>query len=252
MARQIQHIESKCIHCFACSVSCPEGAISVRDMKIHIDRKNCSDCGICERNCPSGAISVVGKEITAGEAFAEMEEDRIFYETSGGGITISGGEPFMQAGFVIELLKLCKENGLHTAVETNLSFPWQTIAKALPYADLWMCDLKCHDSGNHRLWTGSGNEIIKENISRLLESGANVLVRTPVIPGVNDNPEEIRKICTFLKGLGGNPGYELLPFHNLGFGKFCNLGMENLMDRSASLDTVRFESLKAILKEYDF
>ncbi len=251
-AKQLQHIESKCLHCFSCISVCEQNAISSIENRIKINHQACNTCGKCCEKCPSEALSAIGREVTADSLTEELEKDRVFYETSSGGITISGGEPFMQADFVIELLEQCQKEGLHTAIETNMSMPWESIFPALSHTDLWMCDLKVFDSDKHKYWTGAGNERIMDNLARLAKTGAEMIVRTPVIPGVNDNEYEIKNICGFLKKIGGNVRYELLKFHNLGFGKFDNLGMTNEMDASAHLEDSTFEQLNEIVKSNYF
>lgn len=249
--RQLQYIASRCVHCHTCVAACPQNIIIGTDDGISVDRKKCDLCGECVDRCLTDALSFVGRDVTVAELMEELLSDRIFYETSGGGITVSGGEPLIQADFCLELLKACRKEKIHTAVESNMTADWKTIAEIADYADLWMCDLKMYDSGKHRMWTGVGNERIVENISRLAETGAEMIVRTPVIPEVNDSPEEIRKICTLLKSLGGNVRYELLGFHSLGFGKFENLGMKNPIPSMKDYGKSGLQKLKDIVKEYN-
>lgn len=228
-----------------------KGSISGNGDCIAIDREACVLCGACVRSCLTGALSFVGKEVTVEETMEELLSDRIFYETSGGGITISGGEPLVQADFCRSILEECRKEKIHTAVESNMTVDWKTIFCIAHYVDLWMCDLKMFDTGKHRSWTGAGNERIIDNISRLAKTGAEMIVRTPVIPGVNDSVEEIRTICSMLRELGGNIRYELLGFHSLGFDKFDNLGMENPIRTMKDYDRSGLQKLKDIVKEYN-
>lgn len=236
---QLQHISSKCVSCGSCLSSCPHNALSLSDGRLMIDRQKCTVCGQCVPTCPNRALNVIGREISVEEALDVFMEDKIFYDTSGGGITVSGGEPFMQNEFVIELLKQCRNAGLHTAVETNLSLPWERFRAALPYVDLWMCDIK-----------HAGDTYIINNISLLASSGAEIMVRTPVVPGVNDSEDEIREICRMVSGMGHKVRYELLGFHTLGFGKYDDLGMLNPMEGESDLRQQRLNELKNILNEY--
>ena len=238
---QLQHISSKCVSCGTCLPSCPGAALTLMDRMLTVDRTKCFSCGVCTQACLHGALNLIGKEVTVDEALEMLLKDRVFYETSGGGVTISGGEPFLQVEFTVELLRRCHAEGLHTAVETNLSQPWEIISKALPYVSFWMCDLKRADD------TYSIN-----NMRQLADSGAEILVRTPVVPGVNDSEEEIEHMCRLLSGVCGNIRYELLGFHTLGFGKYADLGMDNPMAGALDLDQGRLNELREILKKYGF
>ena len=238
---QLQYISSKCIACGTCVTACQRGALSLKDGVLRISRSLCDVCGKCSQACLSGALNLVGREVSVDEALELFLKDKVFYETSGGGITISGGEPFLQPDFVVELLRRCSEEGIHTAIETNLSQPWTVMEQALPYVSLWMCDLK-----------RAADTYIINNMRALADSGAEMLVRTPVIPGVNDTEEEIEQMCRLLSRLGGNIRYELLGFHTLGFGKYADLGMENPMTGAHDLDPARLEGLRQILKKHGF
>lgn len=247
---ELQYCESKCIHCFSCKKVCPADAVSIYDNRIEFDRLKCIVCGRCEAECYTGAVSVVGKEVSASEIMNELMTDNEYYKVSGGGITVSGGEPLLQNGFVAEIFKLCRHSGIHTAIETNMSIAWDKISSLIPWVDLWMCDLKMMDPVRHKAWTGIDNSAILENIRNLADSGAHLIVRTPVIPGVNDNAEDITSICRYLAGLGDNVTYEMLPFHRFGFDKFRSLSIMNEMEKCPDLDMEQYESLKKIPEKY--
>ena len=244
--RQIQYIREKCIHCLTCLHTCPEGAVTEGDGRMEIDRKKCSTCGLCTQHCYAGALSMVGREVSPEELWVEIEQDLPFFEESHGGVTVSGGEPLMQQGFVREFLGILKENGVPTAVETNASFPWECMEELLPLTDLWLCDLKLSDDRKHREWTGIGNGQIVSNLKSLAESGAKLCVRTPVVPGVNDSEEEIAAICSLLEPIKDKITYQLLGFHTLGFGKYDSLGMDNAMAGLNALPEKRLEELQKI------
>lgn len=248
----LQHVSSLCVACGSCVSACPQSAIVLHGPYVNVDREKCNACGRCESACLAGAYEIIGRWVQPREIADEIEQDRDFFDTSGGGITISGGEPFLQSGFVIDLLKECRSRGLHTAVQTNLCVKWEKIEEALTYVDLWMCDLKCNDLRLHREWTGMDNMLVKENMVKLAESGADMTVRTPVIPGLNDDRTEIETMCGFLKGLGAEVRYELLPFHDMGFWKFSTLGLENPMDDIRSLKPDDIRGLNDILEQYGF
>ena len=178
----------------------------------------CIGCGQCEKGCFSGAKVRSGKTISVDEAFSIILEDRPYYGPEGG-VTISGGEPAMQPDFVCELLTICRQNGIGTAVETNLSFPTDTVRRICSLCDLVMCDLKAMDSGLHRRYTGAGNEQILKNLKEIGDMGVPMLVRTPVIHDVNDMESEIDAIASFLSGIPSLQCYELLTYHPLGLSK---------------------------------
>jgi len=193
---------------------------------------------------------MIGREVSPEELWEEIRKDMPYIEKSHGGVTVSGGEPMMQHAFVKEFLAICKNNGIHTAIETNLTFPWEVIKELLPMTDLWLCDLKHADDATHREWTGVGNEGIIANIGKLAGSGAGLNIRTPVIPGVNDCGKDIEDICRLLVPYKGKLKYDLLPFHTLGFGKYESLGMVNEFKDKAPLEAGTLEELKKIADKW--
>lgn len=166
----------------------------------------------------------VGKDVTVEEIMPEILSDIPYYRRSGGGVTLSGGEVLCQADFARELLRACKENGLHTAVESAASSSFSEIEKILPYLDLYLMDIKHMDGEKHKEYTGVSNERILENARKVAESGVELIIRTPVIPGFNDTAEEIRAISHFAKTLPGVREHHLLPYHRLGQDKYAGLG----------------------------
>lgn len=242
--RQIQYLKEKCMHCETCLHTCPKRAVIDKQSCIEIDRKKCSVCGLCTQLCCTGALSMVGREVSAEKLWLEIEKDLPFMTMSHGGITISGGEPLIQQAFVKEFLSVCKRNGIHTALESNASFPWKCLQELLPLVDLWICDLKLADNRKHREWTGIDNRQIVNNLIQLAQSGAKLCVRTPVIPGVNDSEEEIKAICSLLEPVRDKISYTLLGFHTLGFGKYESLGMKNEMSDTKALPATRLKELK--------
>jgi len=239
---QIQYIRSKCIGCGVCACVCPDNVISFENDRMHVDFARCLGCGTCADNCCTGALSIVGREVSPTSLWDEIKIDLPYFKNSGGGVTVSGGEPLLQKDFVKAFLEICKKNGVGTAIETNLSLDWELIEDMIPYVDLWMCDFKLFDPKKHREWTGIGNERIKDNIICLAEKGCRTVVRTPVIPGVNDDEEEIRDISNFLSKYPIE--YELLGFHTLGFNKYESLGIQNELRDLEPLSKERLEALK--------
>jgi len=178
----------------------------------------------------------VGYEISSENLFSELEKERIFMDESGGGVTFSGGEPLLQYDFLIEMLKNCKTNGMHTTVDTSLFASWKKIKAVSEFTNLFLVDLKLMDSVAHQLHTGVPNELILENIRKLSESEASIIIRIPVIPGVTDFNENIMHTLSFLQTLNGKiKEVDLLPFHNTATEKYKRTGKKNLFSGQKSL-----------------
>ena len=210
--RQMMVYKNKCIGCGKCAEVCPNKL------------KSCDFCGRCEIYCPEDARKICGREYSADEVLSEIEKDRAFYDNSGGGATFSGGECMLQLDFLCEILKKCKENGIHTAVDTAGNVPWESFERILPYTDLFLYDVKAVSGELHRNGTGVSNELILENLKKLSRC-ADIIVRIPVIGGYNDNREEMKKAAEFLHGLGIKK-VELLPYHAMGENKYDAIGMK--------------------------
>jgi pyruvate formate lyase activating enzyme len=235
--REIQFESERCIGCGECARVCPEGAQELVDGVRIYHRERCVVCGTCVESCFAGGLQMVGQEISADQVLAEILVDRAFYATSGGGVTLSGGEPMLQPTFALSILEGCKAAGIHTALETTTHFRWETLAQALPLTDLFMIDIKHTDPEKHRAATGVSNERILANIRRLAATGKPIIFRTPVVPGVNDTVEEIGAIADFVREVGRTQledgtyhpervSLELLAFHKLAADKYRSLGLE--------------------------
>lgn len=224
--------------CAACGVATPKPrlenlASSNGEGKLTLDRTVCTDCGQCAEGCASGALRVVGREMSVAEVLEEVEKDRPFYQRSGGGVTLSGGEPLAQPEFAVDLLKACKASGVHTAVETCGQASWRNLARALPYIDLVLYDLKLIDPGRHKAFTGAGNATILGNARRLAREGVPMVVRIPVVPGYTDDEANLRAVATFAAELGNVLRVDLVPYHQLGLKKYEELGLSySLVDLS--------------------
>ena len=181
---------------------------------------HCSLCGNCALLCPTGAREIAGKEYSINEVIEEILKDTRLYESSGGGVTFSGGECMLQIDFLKELLKKCKELGLHTAVDTAGHFPFEKFEQILPYTDLFLYDIKCFDSEKHKQYTGVGNQLILENLKILLTTNKSVWVRIPIIPTVNDTAQEMQRIKKYISSCGNPEKIELLPYHAIGNSKY--------------------------------
>lgn len=231
---------SKCIACGLCIDACPVAALSrgPRDTRIRIDRERCTRTGECVGECPTGALAFDGRRVTAEEAAAELLRDRVFFDVSGGGITLSGGEPLSQAEFAAEILRLVKGAGVATAVETSLCFPFPTVERILPWTDLFIVDQKLADPDAHRRLVGAPLETVRENLRRLVGLCAElrptgpvaarpaVLVRIPLVPGFTSTRENLEGLARFLVSLRpGPPPVELLNFNPLAANKYRLRGL---------------------------
>lgn len=232
---EIQFYPEKCILCGECMDVCQHGGhlVNAAEGTHTYVRENCVACGECAAVCCAQALQMAGEARSAGEVVAEVLRDRAFYASSGGGVTLSGGEPLLQRAFTRAVLEGCRGEGIHTAIETTAYFPWKTIAEFMPLVDLVMMDIKHLDPEKHRAATGVSNERILANARRISESGKPLLFRTPLIPTVNATVEEIGAIGAFVAELqsarpaGSDPiGWDLLPFHRLAADKYRSLDMQ--------------------------
>lgn len=223
---QIMIFPARCIGCGCCMAICPLNAVTLgADRGVSIDRSLCDGCGRCASVCCSGALQSVGSLMSVEELIQCIAKDTIFWEESGGGVTIGGGEPTLQADFVSEVLRRCQAMYVHSAVESCAYAEWEQMAKIVRHADLMLVDIKHMDERTHRIITGVSNEIVLANIRRMAALTETV-VRVPVIPGVNDSEPHIRQIVEFVKVTGNIRRIDLLPHHNLGNAKYGALGLE--------------------------
>jgi len=216
----------RCIYCGNCLLACSNEAHVVKGDTHVFLREKCKACGECVQTCYAGALVLVGREMTVDEVMEEVLRDKVFYETSGGGVTLSGGDPIVQCAFSRELLKKCKVIGLHTAIETAANCQWRTLASLLPVVDLVMMDIKHIDLEKHENATGVSNAKILENAVQLSKVNKPLIVRVPIIPGINDSSGEVEAIAEFVREFPNLQYLELLPFHRLGEGKYLALGLK--------------------------
>ncbi|NLD43881.1 MAG: glycyl-radical enzyme activating protein [Chloroflexi bacterium] len=240
---EIQVFPERCIGCGECFRRCPHGCHEMIDGVFAFHRERCVACGTCVDTCYAQALVLVGERKTADEVVAEVLRDAPFYETSGGGVTLSGGEPLMQAEFSRAILERCRAAGLHTAVETAANTPWERLASLLPFTDLVMLDVKTMDPARHRQATGVPNARILANARRLGAQPQPLIVRTPIVPGVNDADEDVAAIAAFAATLPNLQYYELLPFHGMAAGKYESLSLDY---RAVGLATPSKERLAAL------
>ncbi len=216
----------RCILCNDCLDACPNAAISRQGDSIHIDRSHCKVSGDCALACPAEALEVVGRKMTVEQVLAEIERDRVFYEQSGGGVTFTGGEPLAQPRFLLDLLAACRARGIPTAVDTSGYAPWPVLEEIRPFVNLFLYDLKLMDDTHHIEWTGVSNQVILSNLRQLSELEQEILVRTPIIPGINDDVKNLHAMGKFLAGLPTVPPVQLLAYHNIAEAKYAGLGMD--------------------------
>ena len=213
----------RCNLCGDCIEACPEDAISLNDKTVHIDRYRCDLCGACADACLPGALEVAGREVTVAEVMAEIEKDAVFYDESGGGVTFSGGEPLSQADFLLDLLAACRARGINTVLDTSGHAAPAVFQRVAEQVDLFLYDLKLIADDRHEEFTGEGNGTIRENLRWLAERGAEVVVRFPLIPGINDDPENVAALGDFVSSLPTRYPVDILPYHRLGVDKYAHL-----------------------------
>jgi len=224
--KQILYVKSKCIHCGRCIGICPEHHTIVGDDMVFL-RDGCSACGKCAADCPSLALSLCGEDKTVPELFAEIRKDSHYFTQSGGGVTFSGGECLLYPRFVKETAEMCREHHIHTAAESAFFVPWKNVEAVLPYIDLFFADLKIPDPEKHRKYTGQDNSLILSNIAKLSERHSNIILRIPMIPGVNDSDGDMDGFAEIIRTFGsGIKGVELLKYNHLAESKYSFAGKE--------------------------
>lgn len=249
------HNPVPCLRCGTCLTACPEGALSLLD-RIRVNRDRCTLCGRCVSACPAAAMEVTGREIPAEEAAELLLRDRVFFE-DGGGVTLSGGEVLAQWQFAREILHRCHDAGIDTAIETCLLTPAPVIEAMIPVVDHFLVDIKYFDGATHKAVLGADNAPILRNYRRLVEAGADVLVRTPLIPGFTATDGNVRAIARFVHGVDPEAKYELLNFNPLCRSKYSALEKDYPVSggalTEAEMDHFRGilaqEGIKNIIKE---
>jgi len=237
-----------CAHCGRCAAACPRNAVMQGPLH-RIDRTRCDGCGACTDACYYGALVRYGQEMTVEEVFDRVRRDRIFYESSGGGVTVSGGEPLLHAEFVAALFHCCRNDGIGTCIETCGCVPRSAIEAVRPLTDIFYFDLKIIDSNKHREYTGLGNESILENARYLTEQKAEILFRQPMIPGVNTGEEDILAMAGFLRSLAiPEPELQLIPYHRTGTPKYAALDLPYTLE---DLPAMSAHDAEAVCRQYE-
>jgi pyruvate formate lyase activating enzyme len=244
---------SRCLPgCRACLKVCPSGAIARRKGLIEIDRFECDGCGRCVDACPSQAVELAGRRVDPAEVLEQVFQDRIFHEGSGGGVTFSGGEPLMQADFLEALLEECRRREAHTAIDTCGYVPPAVMARFAGRADLFLFDFKVMDEERHKRWTGVSNRVILENLRTLSRSRSKIIIRIPLVTGVNDDPDNIRRTADFVRSLGTIDRFSLLPYHGLARDKYHRLDRADDQAGFAPPSAEAQAGLKTLLEGYGF
>ena len=227
---QLVYYKKKCLGCGNCVAACEREALSLTRGGIEIKRDLCKRCGECVSKCNAQAIVLLGNEMTAEEVLSEVLKDEPFYRRSGGGVTFSGGEPLEQSDFLLSTAMLCRENYIHTAVETCGSVAWEVFEKVMPAIGLFLYDIKEMDPERHTDYTVLSNDLILENFVRLAGIGKQIVVRIPVVPGHNDRDDNFEKIIYFLKENVPGARVDLLAYHRLGKTKYERLGLRYVLE----------------------
>lgn len=235
----------RCINCGHCVPVCPAGAHFTADGQTRFDRGKCVSCGKCAEVCFPGAMVNAAKKMTVTQVMAELVQDRAYYQDSGGGVTISGGEVFYQPAFAGALIAACKAEKIPVAVETNLQWDFASVQSMLAQLDLVMFDVKLIDPEEHKCWTGEDNALILSNLRKVDALGVPLIARTPLIPGITDRAENLTAIASILAELKHLVRFELLNFNPLGGSKYRALGLEDPFAESRPLSQERLAELTA-------
>jgi len=248
--KELVYIEERCVHCFRCLETCPNGAIYIKDNRPLIDKQKCTLCGGCLKTCYSEALKLYGSDMDIELIMVEIRKDALFYKNSGGGVTFGGGEPLLWPDFIADLAERCKKEGIHTAIETCGAVPWSNIETVIPATDLFLYDLKHMDPKNHENFCGQSNDKIIENLQNLSrERKAEVIVRIPIIPGYNDDKENIITMAKFISGLGTIKKIHILSYFKYHLKKYEWLGRDYLLEGLQPPSDEKMNEIKMLIEK---
>lgn len=231
---QLMFYEDRCIECGRCVDLCPRECLELVDGGLRYrDKKACNVCGICAETCYQGALELIGERRESKDLVDLVERDRVFYEESKGGVTISGGEPLLQVDFSYDILSKVKARGIHTALDTSGYGPWKDLERLAKVTDLFLYDLKLMDPSKHKKYIGVDNGLILDNLKKLADQGAEIYIRIPIIDGVNSGDEDILDFIKFISSLRTFKQVNLIPYHDMGRPKYDRL------DRNYRLDGMK-------------
>ncbi|UCB59269.1 MAG: glycyl-radical enzyme activating protein [Thermoplasmatales archaeon] len=225
-SQEIIYYDYKCMNCDKCINICQQNALEEKNNKIVRNHKICTSCGNCVEICPTASQQIIGQKISAENTIKEIEKDRIFFETSNGGVTFSGGEPLMQHEFLKETLKLCKKRSIHTALDTSGFCHSDVFNTLIKFNDLFLYDLKIIDDQQHKKYTGVSNKKIIKNLDILQEKEKDIIIRFTIVKGITDTKENLRDIINLVSSFEKIKGIDLLPFHNVNE-KYQRIGKQN-------------------------
>jgi pyruvate formate lyase activating enzyme len=248
--RELMYWPERCIQCEACVTACPNGAITWQDGQPVTDAALCDLSGACTQACYAEARQVAGRIMSVAEVMAEVKRDISFYETSGGGVTFSGGEPLLQPRFLLGLLEACRDADIHTALDTSGFATWETVDRVRSLVDLFLYDIKLMDPVRHRKYTLVFNPRILDNLRHLAQLGHKVIVRVPIIPGINDDERNLHQTAAFAMGLGGLGRVDLLPYHSAAAGKYERLHRKYRLPRIKSPTDERMGEIAQLFEGY--
>ena len=224
-SQELIYRANRCSLCAECVEACPQGAISV-DAQARTALSLCDNCGSCAEVCFNGARELLGREMSVAQVMQAIERDVLFFDTSHGGVTFSGGEPLLQRKFLAELLRLCRAHEIHTVLDTSGYASWETFDSLRADVNLFLYDLKLMDDTRHRQYTGVSNQLILSNLKMLSEQGHEIFIRIPLIPGINDDRDNLRQTGEFLAGLKNIGTVELMGYHDIAQSKYQALGLD--------------------------
>ncbi|MEN6577612.1 MAG: glycyl-radical enzyme activating protein [Phycisphaerales bacterium] len=243
---------SRCVKCRHCMEICEHGAISFSESGPVLDPDKCTLCGRCVAECPTGAWEIIGRKASVAEVMDQLRKDIVFYDESGGGVTFSGGEPLMQADFLVALIDTCRAEGIHTAVDTTCYADREVVRRVAEVTDLFLCDVKHMNSELHRRFTGIPNDSVLENIRMLAEADKRIFIRVPIIPGFNSDRTNITQTAQFVQSLKTVRRVDILPYNRGGLEKAVRLNSGiDLMEAQAPDDGTMTE-IAGILRGYGF
>ena len=246
---EIVHRDSFCHRCGTCITACPEKAIVLGDKGIEIDRQRCTNCGRCAEVCPYNALEMVGQEMLVDDVLSEVRRDAEYYRVSGGGVTASGGEPLSQADFVAELFARCGEEGIHTCLDTSGYASPGAFKKVLAYTNIVFFDIKHTDPERHEEMTKHQNGVILDNLQIVVKSGVDVIIRIPVLSGLNSTVEEMADTAKLIRDSGLNKVH-LLPYHKYGVGKYEMLDREYPLEDLVPPAPEELEAIVRMMNKY--
>ncbi len=244
--------QGRCVRCGRCEAICRGNAITFPDGYPVTDMEKCILCGQCAVECPAGAREIIGQQMTVAEVMAEVVKDVIFYDQSGGGVTFSGGEPLMQADFLLALLNRCRAEDIHTAVDTTCHARGDLVRRVAEVADLFLCDIKHMDSPMHERYTGVPNNLILANLRTLAEAGKKMVVRIPIVPGFNDDMGNIENTARFAQSLPTVQRIDILPYNRGGLEKSVRLAADFDLMEGESPGDEQMAEIARTLRAYGF